>query len=226
MVKKQLDIEATRLPDTTFNMKLNRRIYRDDLMAAAMESLETQVPSFVVLYNRCATNSNIASHSFTNTKFVVNQKRLELDILGDVVSCSSDFWKGTPTDVYSITNLNSTCFPAEMPGCIIKGSPVTKILVEATRSMDVKILEFKLCKMEKALNCLRGRRYPPISICILATENRDAARRVEVRRQLEKFVEDNAGSLKMLAQLCAQGKLLLMQVHGESRHKENCSGHL
>jgi hypothetical protein len=59
-----------------------------------------------------------------------------------------------------------------------------------------------------------------------ATEDRDAARRVEVRRQLEEFVKDKAGSLKMLARLRSQGKLLLMQVHGESRHKGNCSGHL
>ena len=103
------------------------------------------------------------------------------------------------------------------------------VLVEATRSNDIRILQFKLCKLEKNLTWLllsRGVRGNDIcqcvSVSVLATEVHNGG--ANLRGDLAAFVCRNAEALVLVAQLYKSGRLLFMQVLGEFNLRQNLCG--
>lgn len=209
------------MPTASVVLERNKTEYGQDIRGA-VQLLMRQRPAFVALYNRCAKESDEAGPGKATARLSATQSELELDMIGHVERCDADFWNGVEgNDTYSVQNLASH---KERPKGVDKGSAkYNTVVVEATRSNDIRILQFKLCKLEKNLTWLhihRGARSSTpineyVSFCALATEVQDKSSRVTLRQQLEDFVWENRATLVHVAQLYNCGQLLLMQVHGK-----------
>eukprot|EP00798_Chlamydomonas_sp_ICE-L_P017782 gene17782-24157_t len=166
----------------------------------AVSHLKTHRHKFVSLYNRCAKESDEASRSQSKPTpdLTAKQSELELDVFGHVMECNAAVWKGVQRDEFLLQNLEVN--PLQLPEGVQRGTVSRNaVLVEATRSNDIRILKFKLCKMEKNLTGMlltRGRGKDIcqcVSVCLLATEVHNGG--AKLREELEAFVQSNADAL-------------------------------
>eukprot|EP00798_Chlamydomonas_sp_ICE-L_P003100 gene3100-13114_t len=146
MVKHWLEDEFT-----SVRLMENHHIWGRQVQEA-VSRLKTHRHEFVSLYNRCAKESDEASRSQSKPtpELTATQSELELDVFGYVMECNAAVWQGVQRDEFLLQNLAVN--PSQLPEGVQRGTVSRNaVLVEATRSNDIRILQFKLCKLEKNL---------------------------------------------------------------------------
>eukprot|EP00798_Chlamydomonas_sp_ICE-L_P001866 gene1866-33283_t len=127
--------------------------------------------------------------------------------------CNAAVWQGVQRDEFLLQNLAVN--PSQLPEGVQRGTVSRNaVLVEATRSNDIRILQFKLCKLEKNLTWMllaRGVRGKDIcqcvSVCVLATEVHNGG--AKLREELVAFVRSNADALSFhVVIVCFPGMLI------------------
>eukprot|EP00798_Chlamydomonas_sp_ICE-L_P017795 gene17795-24170_t len=186
----------------------NQHIWGRQVQEAVLH-LKTHRHKFVSLFNRCAKESDEASRSQSKPTpdLTAKQSELELDVFGHVMECNAAVWKGVQRDEFLLQNLEVN--PLQLPEGVQRGTVSRNaVLVEATRSNDIRILKFKLCKMEKNLTGMlltRGRGKDIcqcVSVCLLATEVHNGG--AKLREELDAFVQSNADALLLMNALKAE----------------------